>query len=248
MIIDYKHPDTAVLTLNRPESLNALNRAALEELFHFLNAVGPQKNLKAIVLTGAGNKAFAAGADIKEMESMNPFEFRYFLELGQKVTNFLENSPLLTFAAVNGYALGGGFELALSCDFIYAIPEAEMGLPEINLGILPGFGGIQRLARTIGVRKTKEMVLSGKKIGAVEASRMGIVNQIYPREELITKTMDSIKDILSHSWHTIISIKHACKIGSEMKLLEALELEKELCTKCFDTPERAQSMKKFIAR
>ncbi|MBI1925407.1 enoyl-CoA hydratase/isomerase family protein, partial [Candidatus Poribacteria bacterium] len=165
-LIFEKKEYVGILTISRPEVLNALNRSVLEELDSFLVAVVPREGIRALVVTGAGEKAFVAGADIKEMRMFDVPGILAFCELGQRVALRLETMDAVTIAAVNGYAFGGGLEIALACDFIYASRTAKLGLPEVTLGLIPGFGGTQRLARGVGTRRAKEIILSGQPITA----------------------------------------------------------------------------------
>ncbi|KKL68762.1 hypothetical protein LCGC14_2121730 [marine sediment metagenome] len=172
-----KRGQTGILKVNRPEALNALNRAVLEELQRFLSSGVSSENIRALIFTGEG-KAFIAGADIKEMQALDGAGIGEFCELGQGVTNSLASLEMVTIAAVNGFALGGGLEMALACDFIYASTGAKLGQPEVTLGIIPGFGGTQRLSRAVGVRLAKELITTGRFLGAEEALRIGLVNKV----------------------------------------------------------------------
>src|SRR5437588_10854260 len=172
----------ATITVNRPKSLNALNSQTLREL---TQAVRDNADQRALILTGAGDKAFVAGADISEMAPMTPWSAREFSELGHVVTALLEDIPCATIAAVNGYALGGGLELAVACDMIYASDNAKLGLPEVTLGITPGFGGTQRLVRLVGKLRAKEIIFTGEMVDAQKAAQIGLVNEVFPREQLL---------------------------------------------------------------
>lgn len=235
-----------LLKINRPKVLNALNQEVLDELRTFLELAEAEKQISALILTGEGEKAFIAGADISKMEKMNPIEMMVFCELGQKVSNLLENAHFLTIAAVNGYALGGGLEMALACDFIYASKDAKFGLPEVTLGIIPGFGGTQRLSRAIGTRMAKECIMSGKTFSAQEAKEMGIVNHISEPSELIKDCHNSVEAIIKNSLFAVQMAKAAINNGINMTLSESLELEKHMCAVCFGTPERAKKMQAFV--
>src|SRR5206468_12479651 len=172
------------VTLDRPDALNALNRALLTELRDRLTEVAEDGEVRAVVLTGAGDRAFAAGADIKEMEPMSVDEARAWGALGHECGRLLETMPKPTLAAVNGFALGGGCELALACDVRYASAVATLGQPEVSIGIIPGRGGTQRLARAVGIGLAKELILSGRTVVAEEALRIGLVNALFPPVEL----------------------------------------------------------------
>ncbi len=168
----------ATITFNRPKALNALNSALLSELSDALDAVIANEDIRVLVLTGSGDKAFIAGADIAQMSAFNALEAKAFARMGHDAIGKLQALPIPVIAAVNGFALGGGTEMALACDFIYASEAAMFGQPEINLGIIPGFGGTQRLSRLIGINRAKEMILTGRNIKATEAFDMGLVNKI----------------------------------------------------------------------
>src|SRR6184192_1143561 len=172
----------ATITVNRPKSLNALNSQTLRELTQAVRECADQR---AIILTGAGEKAFVAGADIAEMAPMTPWTAREFSELGHVLTAMLEDIPCATIAAVNGYALGGGLELAVACDMIYASENAKVGFPEVTLGITPGFGGTQRLVRLVGKLRAKEIIFTGDMVDARQALEIGLVNAVLPRGDLM---------------------------------------------------------------
>jgi enoyl-CoA hydratase len=243
-----KSDGITLLKINRPSALNALNRATLEELLHFLETTAPKESVKALIFTGEGDKAFIAGADIKEMLPMDHLDMLDFCTLGQRVANALEAAPFLTIAAVNGYALGGGLEMALACDFIYANHHAKLGLPEVTLGIIPGFGGTQRLSRAIGTRLAKEMIMSGMTLTAERAREIGIVNHVCAPEDLLKDCFATASKITAHSYTAVVQAKYAINTGYHLGLKEALELEKNMCAVCFATDERAQKMKQFTER
>lgn len=237
-----------VLQINRPQALNAIDRATLEEMLHFLQHGVRHEHCRALVITGAGDKSFIAGADIKEMQQMSHLEMLQFCELGQEVTLAINRAPFLSVAAVNGYALGGGFEIALACDFIYASKNAKFGLPEVSLGIIPGFGGTQRLTRAVGTRLAKELIMSGKTFSAEEAKSYGIVNHVSEAEMLIKDSCMVAAEICLHSASAVLQAKRAIDGGIEISLSEALELERNMCAVCFATPERVSGMDAFIKK
>src|SRR5262252_1501229 len=177
------------LTINRPSALNALNRATLEALERCIDEVRTREATGCVIVTGAGDKAFVAGADIAEMSSLGQAEARAFSELGQRVFAALEALPVPVIAAVNGFALGGGCELALACDFIHASSHAKFGQPEVKLGIIPGFGGTQRLMRRVSPGIARGLIYSGAMLGPEDALRVGLINAIHPRAELLDKTI-----------------------------------------------------------
>ena len=181
IIFEKKENGVAIITFNRPKALNALNQATLKELSDAIDQINSGEDVKVLVLTGAGEKAFVAGADIKELQKMTPLAAKHFATFGQKVFFKLAELPLPVIACVNGFALGGGCELAMSCDFIYASENARLGQPEVNLGIIPGFGGTQRLARLVGKARALELCMTGDMIDAKAALEIGLVNQVRAR-------------------------------------------------------------------
>ena len=213
----------AVLTIDRPDALNALDVSTLSALRDRLREVSGET--RVVVLTGAGEKAFAAGADIKYMSRLDVAQAKQWGALGHECGRLLETIPQPTIAAVNGFALGGGCELALACDFRYASSVARLGQPEINLGIIPGWGGTQRLARVCGLGVAKELILTGRLVGAEEALRIGLVNAVYEPGELLEKTMETAKLLASKSPLALAAAKsatnralagdHATNLGSE---------------------------------
>jgi enoyl-CoA hydratase len=183
----------ALLTIDRPEALNALDASTLTDLRERLLSLRDDSATRAVVLTGAGERAFAAGADIKYMSQLDSDAAKAWGELGQSVAQLLEASPAPTIAAVNGFALGGGCELALACDIRYASASAKLGQPEINLGIIPGWGGTQRLARVCGLGVAKDLILTGRIVDAEEALRLGLVTAVFPAEELVERALETAR-------------------------------------------------------
>lgn len=237
-----------ILRINRPQVLNALNHKLLEELNEFLEITVRQQHLKAVILTGSGDKAFIAGADIKEMHAMTSMQVKEFSELGQRVANLLETAPFVTMSAVNGYALGAGLEMALACDFIYASDSAKLGFPEVTLGLIPGFGGTQRLLHAVGMRQAKEMIMSGKSISAQVAFEVGIVNKVCAHVELLSECLAMSKKILSNSFNAVVQAKNAINCGAQLSFGAALELEKNIFVGCFDTLERKAATTSFLEK
>lgn len=235
--------DIALLTINRPDSLNALNRETLEQIDQFLVDLSAERSITTLIVTGAGNKAFVAGADINEMQKMKPKEIEEFISLGQKVTLELENAPYVTIAAVNGYALGAGLEIALSCDLICAAKGAKLGLPEIQLGLIPGFGGTQRLIQLVGKAVAMEMILTARPITAEMASSLGVINEVYESDILMKECKRLAMRISSFSHPSIYAAKRSI---NSRKIEEGLELEKQQFLLCFDTQERRERMQAFI--
>lgn len=248
LVFEKLGPHIGLLKINRPAVLNAINRSMLEQMLHFFRSPAEHKDCRAVIITGAGEKSFIAGADIKEMKGMSHTEMLQFTELGQEVTQAIAKSPLLTIAAVNGYALGGGFEMALACDFIYASKNAKFGLPEVTLGIIPGFGGTQRLTRILGTRQAKELIMSGRTITAEEAYGRGIVNHLCESDALLKECEVVASEIIRHSRFAITQAKHAIDAGYHLSMAEALELERNMCAVCFATEECAAGMTAFLDR
>jgi len=242
-----KYGDIGIISFNRPQAHNALNRATLTHLLRLLKEIS-QGDLKAILLTGTGDKSFVSGADIKEMSLMSPSDMQAFISLGQEVASTLEHSPLLTLAAVNGYCLGGGLEMALACDFIFACAQASFGLPEVSLGMIPAFGGTQRLTRLIGYGKAKEMIVTGKIIDAPLALQLGLLNQIVDAETLIKEALLFLQKTLNNPLNALLQAKKAVQIATETSLKSGLETESKLALACFNSKERADLMEKFFLK
>ncbi|MDD9303960.1 MAG: enoyl-CoA hydratase/isomerase family protein [Desulfobacter sp.] len=208
----------ATIFFNRPKALNALNNALFNELDTALDQIIENEDIKVLILTGTGDKAFVAGADISELAKMTPLQAKAFSRKGQKVFSKIESLSIPAIAAVNGFALGGGSEAALACDFIYASEKAIFGLPEISLGLIPGFGGTQRLARLVGNNRAKEMVFTGKNIPADKAMEYGMVNQVFPHEELMEKTLKTAGLIASKGRVALRAAKQVIHNGTAADL------------------------------
>jgi enoyl-CoA hydratase len=236
------------LTINRPESLNALNSAVLGELESALNQLDSDPAVKVIVLTGAGEKAFVAGADVKEMAGLSSLAAHAFMRAGQRVMLMLEKMKRPVIAAVNGFALGGGLELALACDFIYASEKAKFGSPEVGLGVIPGFGGTQNLARLIGPNKAKEMIFTGKIISAQKALSWGIVNEVFAPEELMEKTLETAREIAAKGPLGIRYSKDSIVNGLNMAKDDGFLYEASLMSMLFSTDDRREGMAAFIEK
>lgn len=247
-LIFEKKEYVGILTISRPEVLNALNRSVLEELDSFLVDVVPRQEIRALVVTGAGEKAFVAGADIKEMRMFDVPSILAFCELGQRVALRLETMDAVTIAAVNGYAFGGGLEIALACDFIYATRTAKLGLPEVTLGLIPGFGGTQRLARAVGTRRAKEIILSGQPITADEAHAIGLVNRVVDGNGLLDACLEVASQICRNAFGAVVQAKRSINDGIDLPLAEGLELEKQAFVRAFDTEDRREGMAAFVEK
>lgn len=238
----------AVVTVNRPESLNALNSAVLAELECTLYGIEQDSTVKAVVLTGAGEKAFVAGADIKEMAAMSSFEGHQFAQMGQRLILFIEKMSKPVIAAVNGYALGGGLELALACDVIYASENAKFGFPEVTLGIIPGFGGTQNLARLIGPNRAKELVFSGRIIPAAKGLEWGIVNELAPLAELKEKAVGLAREMAKNGSIAVGYAKNAIVNGLNMTKEDGFRYESSLFGVLFATEDQKEGMGAFVEK
>ena len=237
-----------LLTINRPEALNALNRAVLQELNEVLDAVD-LGTTRCLVITGAGEKAFVAGADVAEMCCMNESEARIFSETGNALFRKIETFPVPIIAAVNGYALGGGNELALSCDIRICSENAVFGQPEADLGITPGFGGTQRLARVIGsTSKAKELLFTCRNIKAEEALQIGLVSAVYPQIDLLAEAIKMADRIAGHAPIAIRNIKKAVNEGLDLPIEDAIQHEVNLFGNCFTTEDQKEGMQAFLQK
>jgi len=249
MMVTYKKVDgIALVTFNRPEALNALNTAVNRRLFEVLTEVENDEDIRVIVLTGAGEKAFVAGADIKEMSTLDPLGAKEFALVSKRALDKIWNMDLPVIAAINGFCLGGGLEYAMCCDIRIASDDAKFGLPEITLGILPGGGGTQRLPRLIGFGKAKELCLTGSVFGAAEALRLGLVNHVYPKERMLDETMNLAGRIARHSRASVSLIKSSMNKGFETDLDTASCFELNCFALCFSTAEQKERMKSFIEK
>ena len=238
----------ATLTINSPRTLNALNSAVLGELECALYELNLDIGVKAVVLTGAGEKAFVAGADIKEMSIMTAYEGHQFGLMGQRVMMLIEKMTKPVIAAVNGYALGGGLELALACDFIYASEKAKLGFPEVTLGIMPGFGGTQNLARLIGPNKANELIFTGRMIDAAKALAWGIVNEVFAPEELLAKARETAATIAGVGTVGVAYAKNAIANGLNMAKEDGFRYEASLFGVLFATEDQKEGMGAFVEK
>ena len=236
----------AEVIINRPKALNALNNQTITELGEVINEISKRKDIKTVIITGAGEKAFVAGADIVEMKDLNSMEARDFSRLAQKVFSDIENMPQIVIAAVNGYALGGGCELSMACDIRLASKKAKFGQPEVNLGILPGFAGTQRLPRLVGKGIAKELIFSTDMIDAEEAHRIGLANKVYEPEELMDKARELANKIMSKSPVGVRLAKAAINNGLNMDIESAYNYEADLFALCFSTEDQLEGMNAFV--
>jgi enoyl-CoA hydratase len=237
-----------VLTINRPKALNALNAETLDELLHALARVAADPAARVLLVTGGGDKAFIAGADIAAMQNMSALEAQVFSEKGQRVMQAIEALAVPVIALVNGYALGGGCELAMSCDWIIASERAVFGQPEVNLGIPPGFGGTQRLARIVGRARALELVTTGRSVKAEEALRIGLVNDVVAAAQLMEKGLEMARMVAAKAPVAVRVAKQAVQRGLDMDLANGCVLETTLFAFAFGTEDRKEGMSAFLAK
>ena len=247
VLLEKKGP-YAVATIHRPEALNALNSQVLADLAELLDTVEADEEIRALVITGAGEKAFVAGADIGEMSTLTKAEGEAFGKKGNDVFRRLETLPIPTIAAVNGFALGGGCEISMSCDIRICSDNALFGQPEVGLGITPGFGGTQRLARLIGPGKAKEMVFASRNIKADEAYRVGLVNAVYTQEELMPAAKKLAGAIAKMAPIAVRNSKKAMNDGLQTDMDQAIVIEEKLFGGCFETEDQKNGMQAFLEK
>ncbi|NYE58366.1 short-chain-enoyl-CoA hydratase [Carboxydothermus ferrireducens] len=245
-ILFEKKDQVGIITINRPQVLNALNSEVLEELDSLLDKIAEDESITVVILTGAGEKSFVAGADISQMRNFTPRQARYFAKLGQKVLSKLERIPQPVIAAVNGFALGGGCEIAMACDFRIASTKAKFGQPEVGLGVTAGFGGTQRLPRLVGKGMAAELLYTGEMIDAQEALRIGLVNRVVEPEELMPKALEIAQKIAAKAKLAVFYSKAALNEGLNMDLERALAYEAEMFALCFTTSDQKEGMDAFL--
>ena len=238
----------ATITFNRPEVLNALNEASLKEFSHAVDKVTGDEDIRVLILTGAGDKSFVAGADIKEFLKFNALKAKVFSEMGHCIVNKLQDLPIPVIGAVNGFALGGGCEVAIACDFIYASENAMFGLPEINLGIIPGFGGTQRLPRLVGKNRAKEMIFTGKMISAAEAQAMGLVNKVCAQDQLMTEVSNIAKIMVSKGKVSLRAAKQTINTGMDVDLKTGCRIEIDAFAICLASPDAKEGTLAFLEK
>lgn len=236
------------ITINRPKVLNALNLETVNELHEAVKAADEGNDIRVIVFTGAGDRAFVAGADISGFPAMGKTQALAFAEAGHGLMNAIESAKKPAIAMVNGYALGGGTELALACDFIYASTNAVFGLPEVSLGIFPGFGGTQRLNKAVGMNNARELIFTGRKIMADEAFRIGLVNKILPPHELWQEVQKTAQEIISNGPNALALVKHVVNMGASLPLREGLDIEKTKFAECFLMPDMKEGVSAFLEK
>ena len=238
----------ATITFNRPKALNAINSALLNEFSQALDEVAADENIRVLVLTGAGDKAFVAGADINQLAACNALTAKNFAAKGHSIIGKLQQLPIAVIAAVNGFALGGGTEIAIACDFIYASENAKFGQPEINLGLIPGFGGTQRLPRLIGPNKAKELVFTGKMISAAEAGQMGLVNKVVPQDQLMAEVIKTAREIASKGRLSLRTAKQAINYGLNADLATGIHIEIEGFGLCYGSSDAKEGTSAFLEK
>jgi len=247
-IIFEKKEKYVIITLNRPDKLNALNKQMFDDLDDSFKKIELDRDVQALILTGSGDKAFAAGADIKELNESDERSGKIFSEYGSYVMRRLSELRIPTIAAINGFALGGGCELTMACHIRFASEKAKMGQPEVNLGIIPGYGGTQRLPRLVGVPKAMELILTGNMVDAQEAKRIGLVNEVFPPEELLHKTIAFVELILSKG-PLAVSAAVDCILASEqLSLSEGMAYESRIFGRTCGTEDFKEGTNAFLEK
>ena len=238
----------ALLTINRPRALNSLDAAVLDELQSAFESLGRDQSVKVIVLTGAGEKAFVAGADIAAMADLSVPEALAFARKGQRVVSTIGELDKPVVAAVNGFALGGGLEMAMACDFIYASETARLGLPEVTLGIMPGFGGALKLGRLVGRNRANDLIMTGRMLTATEAKEWGLVNAVFPAADLMTKVLETAGTIAGNGPVGVAYAKDAMRRGLDMGEGDAMEHQALLFAALFATRDQKEGMRAFLEK
>lgn len=246
--VDYEvKGNIAVITINREKALNALNSEVLDDLEKVFDGVD-LKEVRCLILTGAGEKSFVAGADIGEMSTLTKAEGEAFGKKGNDVFRKIETFPIPVIAAINGFALGGGCEISMSCDFRICSENAMFGQPEVGLGITPGFGGTQRLARTVGVGMAKQLIYTARNIDAAEALRIGLVNQVVPQAELMATAEKLASTIAGNAPIAVRACKKAINDGLQTDIDDALVIEEKLFGSCFESYDQKEGMANFLRK
>jgi enoyl-CoA hydratase len=238
----------AKVTLNRPDKLNALNSTVYKELYDVFDAIENDPEVRVVILTGSGERAFAAGSDVAEMQNMGPLDVQKFMATIRKASDFIYNLTKPTIAAIHGYTLGGGCELAMCCDIRIASEKAKFGQPEINLGLIPGAGGTQRLSRLIGAAKAKEMIYLGDNIDAATALNLGLVNKVVPPEKLMEEAAAWAAKLAGKSSPILAAAKMAINTGLDTDLGSGLSMETKCNAVCFSTYDRKEGMDAFLEK
>jgi enoyl-CoA hydratase len=258
VVLIEKRGDAALVLINRPKALNALNPAVIDGLGEALTSLRAA-GVRHVVLSGAGQKSFVAGADISAMQSLSPADAEAFALRGQRALDQFAAFPGVTIAAVNGFALGGGMELAMSCDLILADERAKFGQPEVNLGVIPGFGGTQRLVRLVGLQRARELVLTGRIVGAQEAVAIGVALEVVPRPPparegdrpasvVVERAFEIVASVAAKGPVAIEYAKQALQAAPDGSLREGLDIEASLFGKCFATSDQTEGMAAFLEK
>ncbi len=243
-----KDGSVAIVTIDRPQVLNALNDETIAELDHCFTAIADDDSVLCVILTGGGEKSFVAGADINELAVCDVVSGRAKCDRGQTLLSKIENLRQPVIAAINGFALGGGCEIALACDIRLASEKAKIGQPEVSLGIIPGYGGTQRLSRLVGRGKAKQMIFTGDHINAAEALRIGLVDEVYPPEELMTKAKEMARKIASKGPLAITAAKEAINLGLDVDLKSGCEHEASLFAGICASEDKTEGTKAFLEK
>jgi enoyl-CoA hydratase len=238
----------AIIKFNRPKALNAINPDVIREMNDALDRIIADRTIKVLVLTGEGEKAFVAGADIAHMVNLSPLQLKEFSVNGQECLFRLERLPVPVIACVNGFALGGGCEIAMACDFIYASETARFGQPEITLGVIPGFGGTQRLSRAVGKAMAKELCMTGAMINAQEAKAIGLVNKVFPKDALWDETMKTANIIAGFGKVALRAVKECVGRGLDMDLQDGCYMEREAFGLVGASPDQKEGMSAFLEK
>lgn len=236
------------ITINRPKALNALNSLTIGELEKVIDGVEKRKDIKIVIISGSGEKAFVAGADIVEMKSLNAIKGRELARKAQKVFSKIEHMPQVVIAAVNGYALGGGCELSMACDLRIASEKAKFGQPEVNLGILPGFAGTQRLPRLVGKGIAKELIFTTDMIDAKRAYEIGLVNKVVAHEDLLAESEKIARKIMTKGMFGVSLAKAAINDGMNMDTESSYKYEADMFGLCFSTEDQKEGMEAFLSK
>ena len=247
-IIFEKEGDVAILKFNRPKALNAINPDVIREVHDALDRMETDRSIRVLVLTGEGDKAFVAGADIAHMVNLSPLQARQFSRDGQELLFRLEKLPIPVIACVNGFALGGGLEISMASDFIYASENAKFGQPEINLGVIPGFGGTQRLSRLVGKAMAKEFCMTGLMISAKEAKEIGLANKVFPPDRLWEETMKTAGLLASKGKVSLKSVKDCIEHGFDVDLRDGCFMEADAFGLCMSSPDGKEGMTAFLEK
>jgi len=247
-IVFSKEEDVAIIKFNRPKALNAINPEVLGEVNDALDEIEGDTTVRVLVLTGEGEKAFVAGADISHMVKLSPLQLRKFSTAGHDVLFRLESLPIPVIACVNGFALGGGLEISMACDFVYASENAKFGQPEINLGVIPGFGGTQRLSRLVGKSMAKEICMTGMMVGAQEAKEMGLVNKVLPHDKLWEEAMKTAKLLASKGKVSLKAVKDCINRGYDVDLRDGCYMESDAFALCMASPDGKEGMTAFLEK